>query len=199
MERQMEDYRDRLLTLLKEKAYKEGEFELSSGRRSNYYLDCKQVTLAPEGVGLVGRAFYEIIKQYEVSAVGGLNMGADPIATATTDAAYRDGKRIPAFIARKDTKEHGLQKWVEGPLVAGSRVAIVDDVVTSGGSILKATRIVEEERDCDVAVLVTLVDRLEGGRKKIEGKGYEFRSVFTIEDLHSTPNRRQDKVLQPSG
>lgn len=176
-----------LLELLRKRAYQEGEFELSSGRTSDYYLDGKLVSFAPEGIDLIGEVFLETILPYEVEAVGGLTMGADPIITSVAATAYRRGVRIPAFAVRKDPKEHGLQKWIEGPFPDGkdARVAIVDDVVTSGGSILQAVKVAEDAAGCQVAVVAALVDRLAGGRERIEEAGYTFRSIFTIDEIRS--------------
>lgn len=183
----MNTNREALRNLLRDLAYREGNFELSSGRTSSYYLDAKQVTFAPEGVDLVGEAFFQAIREFDVDAIGGLTLGADPIVTATCSVAFRHGARIPAFVIRKEPKKHGLQKWIEGPIPReGARVAIVDDVVTSGRSVLDAVQVVEREAGCEVSVVVALVDRLEGGGRKIEHRGYNFRSIFTIRDLEDS-------------
>lgn len=179
--------RETLRVLLRERSYREGEFELSSGRTSDYYLDAKQVTFAPEGVDLVGEMFFRAIRDRNVDAIGGLTLGADPIVTAACAAAFRHGEHIPAFVIRKEAKAHGLQKWIEGPVPRrGGSVAIVDDVVTSGRSVLDAVEVAEREAECEVGIVVTLVDRLEGGREAIEERGYTFRSIFTIRDLQDS-------------
>lgn len=175
-----------LLRLLRNRAYREGEFELSSGRTSDYYLDGKLLSFEPEGIDPIGEVFLEAILPHEVDAVGGLTMGADPIVTSVAATAHRRGVRIPAFAVRKDSKEHGLRKSIEGPFpdAENPRVAIVDDVVTSGGSLLQAVDAVEEAGG-RVAVVVALVDRRAGGRERIEEAGYRFESIFTIDDIRS--------------
>ncbi len=184
----MSDARTQLLALLRAKAYREGSFELSSGRHSNFYVDAKLVTLDPASIDLIGEAFFAVLQRYKVDAVGGLTLGADPIVTAIAAYSHRVHAPIPAFIVRKEPKGHGLQKWIEGPPPrAGAHVAIVEDVVTSGASALKAVDVVKRQ-GCHVAVVVGLLDREEGGRTTIEDQGYAFESIFTIADLRSTPD-----------
>ena len=173
---------ERLLQVLKTEAFQRGNFILASGRASTYYIDCRMATLHPEGSYLVGKVIFERIKDDAVDAVGGLTMGADPIATAVALVSYLEGKPIPAFIARKEPKTHGRGRWVEGPLKPGSRVVIVDDVITTGESALKAISAVEQE-GCTVLKVVALVDRLEGGREALTERGYTVESIFTIEDF----------------
>lgn len=192
----MSGAKDRLLQLLRDRAYQEGHFVLSSGRESDYYLDAKLVTFDPEGVDLVGKVFWQAIEPRHVEAVGGLTMGADPIATAVALTAHRAGKGIPAFVIRKTAKKHGLRKWTEGPLPEGARVAIVDDVVTSGGSILDAIQIAEEA-GCEIAVVLVLVDRREGGREAIEAKGYRFEAICTIDELRALSGADSRAVAVP--
>ncbi len=172
----------RLCDLLASRAYKEGSFALSSGRRSDFYVDAKQVTLDPAGINLVGEVLFDLLRPYSIDAIGGLTLGADPIAIAVASFSERQGHPIPAFIVRKEAKGHGLQKWIEGCLPDGARVAVVDDVLTSGGSALKA---VDRVRDagCEVVVVVGLLDREEGARDAIERAGHVFESVFTISEL----------------
>jgi orotate phosphoribosyltransferase len=175
--------RDRLQRLLQERAYLRGEFRLSSGRTSDHYFDAKQVTLDPEGTTLVGKVFYDIIQPYHIDAVGGQTTGADPISVAVARHAWSLGIRLPAFVVRKEPKKHGLSKFIEGPLPRGSRVAVVDDVVTSGQSVLRAVEILENQHSCKVAVVAALVDRGEGGRDAIERSGYKFTAVFTADEV----------------
>ncbi len=178
----MSKARDRLRTLLRDRAYQEGRFELASGRKSGHYVDAKQVTLDPEGVQLVGDVCFELLKDYDLDAVGGLTLGSDPIAVAVSSHAYRIGRRIPAFIVRKDPKKHGLQKWIEGPLPKHARVAVVDDVITSGKSVLDAITVLEEQ-GCRVVIVLGLIDRGEGGRETVEARGYQFRAVFGVDEV----------------
>jgi len=178
----MLDERARLLELVKTQALSHGHFILSSGKESSYYLDGRLVTLSAEGGYLTGKLMLERFSGLDVQAVGGLTMGADPVATAISLVSYLEGHPIPAFLVRKETKAHGKQKLVEGPLPERARVAIVEDTVTTGESMLKAIAAVEE-LGCTVAIVLCLVDRLEGGREHIEGLGYHYESLFTIRDL----------------
>jgi len=177
--------RHRLLELLDERAFRVNEvepFTLASGRKSPYYIDCKAVTLDPEGLNLIGALVYELLKPAEVSAVGGLTLGADPVALATAMHSATRHQRLRAFIVRKEPKTHGTRRWIEGELPAGTRVAIVDDVVTSGGSIITAA---ERARDAGLVpvLAVAVVDREEGAAAAIESIGVPFRAVVTRCDL----------------
>lgn len=174
--------KEQLKPILVEMSYEEREVTLASGRKSNFYFDGKQTTLHSKGGLLVGKAFWDEVKQFEgpIHGVGGLTLGADPIATATSIAAHLDGTDVHAFIIRKEPKGHGTGQWLEGRknLPPGSRVVIVEDVTTTGGSSLKAVARAEEE-GLEVLGIVTLVDREEGAREAIEGAGQKLRAVFT--------------------
>ncbi|GLI36565.1 orotate phosphoribosyltransferase [Geobacter hydrogenophilus] len=177
--------RERLKQIIIELSYEKRKVILASGRESDFYFDGKQTTLHAEGGLLVGKLFYEAIKDVEgVQGVGGITLGADPIATATSIAAYLDGRPMHAFIIRKEPKGHGTGQWLEGRknLPPGSRVVIVEDVVTTGGSSMKAVRRAEEE-GLVVLGIVALVDREEGGRENIEAEGVWLRSIFTKSQL----------------
>ena len=175
--------RERLIELLKEKSVITGvERILTSGRKSNYYIDCKMTTLDPEGANLVGKLILEALEPYQVDAIGGFTLGADPIVSAVATVSYQLGKPLPAFIVRKEPKKHGEQKMIEGPFKTGWKVAIVDDVCTTGSSILKACRAVEEAGG-KVVLTMVIVDRMEGGRENIEKNGYKFISLLTKKDL----------------
>jgi orotate phosphoribosyltransferase len=172
---------ERLKQIIIELSYEKRNVTLASGRQSDFYFDGKQTTLHPEGGYLTGKLFFEAIRDVEgVEGVGGLTLGADPIATATSVVSFLEGKPIPAFIIRKEPKGHGTGAWLEGRknLKPGSRVVIVEDVVTSGGSSIKAIKRAEEE-GLVVLGVVTLVDREEGGRENIEKEGYWLKSIFT--------------------
>lgn len=178
----METPRERLRALLAASAVGFGDVTLSSGKKSNYYVDCRMVTLSSEGAYLTAKAILELLADDGVEAVGGLTMGADPIAAAVATVSHQEGRPISAFIVRKDPKKHGKSKLVEGPLQEGARVAIVEDVITTGSSILRAINAVEE-MGCRVVRVVVLVDRQEGGREMIEEKGYSVTAFFTPADL----------------
>jgi len=178
--------RERLLTLLKEKGYKRGKVILASGMESDFYIDCRPVTLHPEGAYLVGELLFERLEKSReiVQGVGGMTMGADPIATAVSLTSYLHEKPIPAFIIRKEPKKHGRGLWIEGisNLPEGTGVAIVEDVVTTGGSTIRAIERATEERLKVVRVLA-LVDREEGGKESLKKLGYELESLFTRRDF----------------
>lgn len=178
--------RSRLLQIIKEKSYERKEVILASGKKSDFYIDCRQTTLHPEGAYLVGKVMYDMIRGsgLGVSAVGGPTLGADPIATAISVVSHLEGCPLPAFIIRREPKGYGLGQWVEGKknLTNGTAVAIVEDVVTTGTSSLQAAKKAEEE-GLKVVAIFAIVDRCEGGRETIERDGYEFRAIFTREDI----------------
>ena len=168
----------KLLSLSLERgALKYGDFTLSSGRTSSYYFDGRLLSLDPEGAGLIGQALLPLVRQAGAQAVGGPTLAADPIVTAVALASREDGNGIPAFIVRKETKEHGTGQLVEGPLVAGSRVAIVDDTCTTGGSLLHAIA-AAESLGCDVVKVIALLDRREGGGEELRRRGYDFTALM---------------------
>jgi orotate phosphoribosyltransferase len=168
-----ERHRARLLELLKLLSYEEREVTLASGRKSNFYIDCKQAVLGAEGHFLVGWLFGRLLAEHapDVEAVGGLTMGADPLSSAVSTMSYLSGRPLHAFYVRKEPKGHGTGQWLEGAksLRKGMKVAILEDVVTSGGSALKAT---ERAREfgLDVSLILGLVDREEGGREVLEAQ-----------------------------
>lgn len=178
--------KEALREIVRELSYEEREVTLASGRKSNFYFDGKQTTLHARGGLLVGKAFWEEVKSFPgpIHGVGGLTMGADPIATATSIAAQLDGHEVHAFIIRKEPKEHGTGQWLEGRknLPPGSRVVIVEDVTTTGGSSLKAVERAQEE-GLEVLGIVTLVDREEGAREMIENAGQVLRAVMTRSEV----------------
>lgn len=180
------DLRTRLLQIIREKSYEEGEVTLTSGRKSHFYVDGKQTTLDSEGGYLVGRLFHEMIKRSKipVEAVGGPTLGADPIVSAISIVSYLEGSPIPAFIIRREPKKHGKALWIEGDksLRSGTRVAIVEDVVTTGGSILRAIEIANAQ-GLQVVQVLALVDREEGGRENLAKEGYILESIFTKTDI----------------
>lgn len=177
--------RSRLLALLAEHSYEQREVVLSSGKRSNFYIDCKQTTLMAEGHFLVGQLFFAMIQRLapEARAVGGLTMGADPLASATALVSFIAGRPLHAFYVRKEPKGHGTQQWLEGHkgLRADLPVVILEDVVTTGASTLRA---IERARQggLQVVQVVALVDRDEGGRDAVEAEA-PLTSLFTQGDF----------------
>ena len=178
--------REELMAIVRELSYEEREVTLTSGRKSNFYFDGKQTTLHGRGAYLTGKIFYEDLLKFPgpIEGVGGITLGADPIATAVSVVSCLAGNPIPAFIIRKEPKKHGTAQWIEGRknLRAGSRVVIVEDVVTTGGSSMKAVDRAREE-GLDVVGVITLVDREEGGREFLEEQGMPLRAIFTKSEV----------------
>lgn len=161
--------KEKLIKLIYERAFKYSEtpvFRLTSGGLSNYYFNCKAVTLSPEGMYLIGNIIYEMIASLNVKGIGGLTLGADPIATAVAYTSYLRNNPVEAFVVRKKAKEHGTMQWIEGNIKEGDSVVVVDDVITTGSSTIQAiTRL--KEAGIYVKKVVVLVDRQEGGRENI--------------------------------
>ena len=180
--------RDFLVGLLRRDALRTGTFTLASGRTSHYYVDGRKVTLSAEGAAAIGAGVLSMLAdQPAITAVGGLTMGADPIVGATLAAAGIGGRPgLRGFLVRKEAKGHGTGQLVEGPLAPGETVAIVDDVATTGGSSLKAVDAVEAF-GCKVALIVVVLDRLEGAAEAFAARGLTFRSLATIRDLGVDP------------
>ena len=183
-----------LIQLIYEKAFKYSEepvFKLVSGRMSNYYFNCKAVTLHPEGMYLIGNIIFDMIQDAHVRGIGGLTLGADPIADAVAYTSYLKKKPIEAFVVRKTAKSHGTMQWIEGNIQEGDRVVIVDDVITTGKSTIEAI-IRARETGLHIVKVITLVDRQEGGKENIEALGYKVDAVVTREEvmqLYTAKNR----------
>lgn len=177
--------RARLAALLYEKSYMEGDFTLSSGRKSDYYFDCRQSSLNPGGAWLIGSIFLHMLRGMEVDAVAGMTMGADPLVTATSLVAYHNDIYLPALIVRKEAKNHGAGRSVEGManVNRGSRIVMLEDVVSTGGSVLKAAEKVEEAGLTVVSVFCILNREEPGGAEGFASAGRELRSVFTRREL----------------
>lgn len=180
----MNPKRARLLELLRTRSFQEREVTLSSGLKSNFYVDCKQVSLDAEGAALVGELFHEVINEVapQAIAVGGLTLGADPLATATSMFSFQAGRPRSAFIVRKEPKGHGTGQWIESTkLPEGAPVVILEDVITTGASTLRA---IERSRLAGFKVLhaIALVDRLEGGREAVEAQT-PLTTLFTRRDF----------------
>ncbi len=165
---------------IKKKAVVHGKVILSSGKEANYYVDLRRVTLDAEAAPLVGEVMIDLIKDWDYEAVGGLTLGADPVAVAMMHVAGRRGKSIDAFVVRKAEKAHGLQRRIEGPDVKGRRVVAVEDTSTTGGSVLTAVEALREAGAIVVGVAV-IVER--GAKQAILDAGLEYRSAYTLEDL----------------
>ncbi|WP_417850582.1 orotate phosphoribosyltransferase [Thalassoglobus sp.] len=175
-----------LMELFRERALKFGDFTLVSGKKATYYLDGKQITLHSRGLQLVSEGLLELLDMEEIDAVGGMSIGADPIVAGVLSAAAAKGKDLNGFLVRKESKGHGTNKFVEGPVEPGMKVAIVEDVVTTGGSSLLAIERAEEF-GCEVKQVLTIIDRMEGGAANFKSKGYDMQSLLTIEDFGITP------------
>jgi orotate phosphoribosyltransferase len=172
-----------LIKLLSERSFKRGKFRLASGDMSDYYIDCRTSEVCSEAAPLIGEVIYERTKDLNVAAIGGLEAGAIPLTTAAVISYHRHGKKMEGFWVRDKTKDHGTRKLVEGNLQPGSRVVIVDDVITKGGSSLKAIKAVREMQ-CEVVLVLALVDRLQGAEELFRAEGIvNFQSVFTIRDF----------------
>ena len=172
--------KEELLEMLKKYAYRKGEFTLSSGKTSEHYVNCKPVTLTGRGLTLTSMMMLEHV---ETPVVAGLTLGADPLVSGVAVCSALDMRLVNALIVRKEPKGHGTGAWIEGPLLPkGTKVTVLEDVVTTGGSSIKA---VEKLRDAGYVVdrIVTIVDRKEGGEDAIKEAGLELRSLFTIDDL----------------
>ncbi len=186
MNKELNQLKFSLLKIIKEKSYEKKDVVLASGKKSDFYIDCRQTTLHPDGAYLIGRIFYEMIKGLglKIDAIGGPTMGADPIATAISIVSHIENNPIPAFIIRKEPKKHGLGLWIEGKknIKDNAEVVIVEDVVTTGTSSIQAAKRAEDE-GFKVKAIFAMVDRLDGGSEAIEKAGYMFKAIFTKNDI----------------
>lgn len=174
--------REALLALIKGKAIVHGRVTLSSGKEADYYVDLRRITLDGEAAPLVGRVMRDLVKDLDFDAVGGLTLGADPVATSMLHAAAASGQRLDAFVVRKAGKAHGLQQRIEGPSIAGRRVLIVEDTSTTGASPLDAAE-AARELGAEVVAVATIADRATGAAEKFAAAGLEYRHAFTLSDL----------------
>ncbi len=175
-----------LIALVRDKALKFGDFTLASGRRASYYLDGKQITLDAAGARLIAEGILDLLGQPLPKAVGGMAIGADPITAAVITMAGVRGLALKGVLVRKEAKGHGTQRYVEGPVAPGDDIAIVEDVVTTGGSSLQAIERVEAF-GLKVRQVVAIIDRMEGGAQAFADKGYKFSSLLTIRELGIEP------------
>lgn len=172
--------RDELLTEITSKAIVHGRVVLSSGREADYYVDLRRVTLDGHAAPLVGAVMLDLTGDLDFDAVGGLTLGADPVATAMLHAAHRRGRTLDAFVVRKEGKAHGLQRRIEGPDVAGRRVLAVEDTSTTGGSVLTAVEALREA-GAEVVAVAVIVER--GAEPAVTAAGLEYRAAYSPADL----------------
>ena len=174
--------RDRLLELIKARAIVHGKVTLSSGREADYYVDLRRITLDGEAAPLVGQVMNELTKDLDFEAVGGLTLGADPVATSMLHASSAVGRRLDAFVVRKAGKAHGLQQRIEGPSIRGRRVLIVEDTTTTGASPMDAVAAAREE-GAEVVAVATIADRATGAKEKLEAQGLTYVAAYSLEEL----------------
>ncbi len=190
--------REKLLKIIFENSFcfdPDFGFTLASGTKSDVYIDIKKTVLSSEGMELVGRVVFDEIKDLDVDGVGGLTLGADPIAYVAALVGNMSGKPLDAFVIRKETKKHGTMRWLEGNLKAGAKVVIIDDVITTGGSTIKAIERATEA-GLEVVLVLALVDREEGGSENIsKACSSPFKAVFTKSDLMELQNRNPKASL----
>jgi orotate phosphoribosyltransferase len=182
---QNQDYLLKLKELIKKYSLlvaDEPKFKLVSGKLSKYYIDLKQVTFDPEGIYILGNVLYDMLKPFNVDAAGGLTLGADPMAYAVSIISFEKGRPIKPFVVRKEPKDHGMGKQIEGKLENVKNVAILEDVSTTGGSSLKAANVCKNA-SLNVVGIFTIVDREEGAKENIEKEGFKFYSVFKLSEL----------------
>ncbi|WP_285906224.1 orotate phosphoribosyltransferase [Pseudodesulfovibrio pelocollis] len=186
----MNQLKTRLARLLLDLSYKEGDFTLTSGKKSDYYFDCKQTALHPEGSYLIGRLFVEMLKDFEVKGVGGMTLGADPLVSSVTVVSHIEGRPMPGFIIRKQAKGHGTGQYLEGlaNFAQGDRIVLLEDVCTTGGTLLTAA---ERVRDAglEIAGVLAVLDREEGGRERLEEAGLKLDAIFTRKALLAAGGR----------
>lgn len=178
--------RPTLMELIRQEALEFGDFTLASGKKASFYLDCRKVTLNGSGAVQIAAGMLDLMQDAWPDAVGGMAIGADPISAAIITMSALRGQPLKGFIVRKEAKEHGKGRMVEGPVHAGQNVVIVEDVVTTGGSSLRAIEHVEAF-GLKVTGVLAIIDRLSGGREAFESKGYPLKTLFTVRDFGIEP------------
>ena len=177
------ELKDKLFSLLTKEALKKGEFTLSSGKKSNYYLDGRVITLTPEGAYLVASIILEMIEGQDIAAIGGPTLGADPIVGAVAAISHIKQTPVKTFIVRKATKEHGTQRQIEGPALGNKgKVILVDDVATTGKALIEAKAALDKA-GISVDTAIVIVDRLEGAKENLAKAGLRLESIFTIKEF----------------
>jgi orotate phosphoribosyltransferase len=181
----IQEMKERLIGIILERSFKYSDnppFTLVSGRKSNYYYNCKPTTLDPEGMNLIGELVFAMLADSAVTAAGGLTLGADPIANALSVISFQKGRPIKSFIVRKDAKDHGMRTAIEGNIRSGEKVAILDDVITTGGSTITAIERAREE-GLIIDRVIALIDREEGGRENIMAHVRQVDAVLTRTEI----------------
>lgn len=180
-----------LTALLAEKSAKKGHFRLASGRESNFYIDARLTTMSPDGLALIGRLGLAAIREsgWQVEAVGGLTLGADPVSYAISYTSADSNRPLRAFTVRKEAKTHGTGKFIEGPFHANDRVVVIEDVITTGGSALRAVDAVRAAGGT-VSGILAVVDRQEGGREALEAAGVQVISLTTADEIMAALEKR---------
>ena len=183
-----------LTSLLAERSSKRGHFVLASGRESTFYIDARLTTMSPDGLAVIGRFGLSMIQQsgWDVDAVGGMTLGADPVSYAISYASASLSHPLRAFTVRKEAKTHGTGKLIEGPFRSGDRVVVIEDVITTGGSALRAIEAVRAEGGT-VSGVLAVVDREEGGREKLESAGVSVITLSTARQIMSALEKRGDR------
>ena len=177
------DLKEKLFALLTKEALKRGEFTLSSGKKSSYYLDGRVITLTPEGAYLVASIILEMVEGQDIVAIGGPTLGADPIVGAVAAISYIKQTPVKTFIVRKATKEHGTQRQIEGPALENKgKVILVDDVATTGKALIEAKATLDKA-GIPVDTAIVIVDRLEGAKDNLAKAGLRLESIFTIKEF----------------
>ncbi len=186
--RSYKERRTALIEIIRRKSYREGNFQLASGKESAYYFDLKESTLDQEGMAIIGSLACDMIKEKSLDpyAVGGMTLGADPVAVAIAYAAWCRKRKLESFIVRKEPKGHGTEQWIEGAKAfpGGAKVLMIEDVVTTGGSGIKSVKIAQNA-GFEVLGLFTVVDRLEGGAEACKEAGIPLFSLCTLDDFRS--------------
>lgn len=178
--------KEKLMELVREKSLEFGDFTLASGKKASYYLDCRKLTLDSAGANQVAAGILELLSDRMPDAVGGMAIGADPITAAVITVAGQRDLPLKGFIVRKESKAHGKGRDVEGPVIPGDKVVIVEDVVTTGGSSLQAIEKVEAF-GLKVQSVVAIIDRLEGGAEAFAERGYQLETLLTVRDFGIEP------------
>src|ERR1022692_5304998 len=182
--------RRELLAMLARESYFERQLTLSSGRASNYYVDCKRTLYIPRGAYLAGELLLELVTAAAVEQIGGMAVGALPVTDAVMAAAHRGGVNLRGFFVRKETKQHGLQQIIEGAFKPGLKTAVIDDTITTGGSSLQAVAAMREA-GANVTHAIAMVERGEGAADAFARAGLEYRWVFTAEEIRAAAKNRK--------